>query len=80
MLVDWHLQQGIMALMNQLEEGIFFAKIIKNQLTDNRVVHIGISVVRKTGLFTNGYTKWLELPDNQKNFAKLKKGESNAVP
>ncbi len=60
MLADWHPQQGIMALMNQLEEGIIFVKVTENQLTDERVVDIGISVIQKTGAFTHGYMECLE--------------------
>ncbi len=72
MLADWHPQQGIMALTNKLEEGILFVDIIKNWLTNSQVVDIGISVIRKIGLFTHSNTKLLELPDDQKNFANFK--------
>ena len=39
---------------------------------DNIIVDIRIIVIQKTGMFTHGYTKWLELDDVQKNVTHFK--------
>lgn len=78
---DWHPNDGIQTLINQISSGIEYAHFAGQAITDMEAVDIGIRVIMKCGLFTHDYELWQQQLDKSwlnfrtfwKGRAKLKK-------
>ena len=80
MKADWHSSQGFHTLVNQLEELILYGLVIGAPVEDKRVVDIGLVCIKKCGLFTTTYGKWITKDDQTfKQFKRFWKDKCNLL-
>ena len=72
MKTDWDPNHTFEVLINQIEEGVYYAAEGVTPYTHEHILNIAYNVVFKTGLFEDECKKFKQLPVAQKTWTKLK--------
>ena len=72
MKAKWMPQQGIDALITQVEHGVTFAFFTNNPFTDKQLLNVFILHISRAGCYSSWLKDWRRRPENQKTYAMAK--------